>query len=281
MKLATYDDGSRDGQLLVVSRDLKQAHFATGIVTRMQALLDDWNFLSPQLQDLADALEAGRARHALPFDPRLCLAPLPRAFHWARTPAPDNDGPPVLTRHAGDRWQRPQAVLPRPPGAEPVQAELALAAVTGELGADLTPEQGLDGIRLLMLGLCWRLDSQATEVVAGWAPVALTPDELGPGWRGGRLDAKLELRWRGRAVAAADGVRPEARRAHLGQRIAAAASPSGLGSGSIVGGLPMATWTPPAEPADAAPSPGLLTAELRLAEGLAGFGAIEHRLLMA
>lgn len=281
MKLATFDDGSRDGQLLVVARDLTRAHFATGIVTRMQALLDDWNFLAPQLQDLADALDAGKARHALPFDPRSCLAPLPRAFHWARTPTPEGEGPPVLTRHAGDRWQRPQAVISQPAGAAPPQAELVLAAITGELGAELTPEQGLDGIRLLMFGLCWRLHGESDAVATGWAPVALTADELGPGWRGGRLDAKLELRWRGRAVAAADAVRPEARRAHLGQRIAAAAAASGLGSGSIVGGVPMASWTPPAEPTEEAPTPGLLAAELRLAEGLAGFGAIEHRLLTA
>ena len=47
MKLATYKDGSRDGQLVVVSTDLAQAHYASGIATRLQAVLDDWNFLSP------------------------------------------------------------------------------------------------------------------------------------------------------------------------------------------------------------------------------------------
>ena len=52
MKLATYQDGSRDGQLVVVSRDLSLAHFASGIATRLQAVLDDWNFLSPQLEEL-------------------------------------------------------------------------------------------------------------------------------------------------------------------------------------------------------------------------------------
>ena len=67
MKLATYKDGSRDGQLLVVSRDLTSAHYATGIAERLQQVLDDWNFLSPQLQDLSDTLnyemigEAARA----------------------------------------------------------------------------------------------------------------------------------------------------------------------------------------------------------------------------
>ncbi|MDU7586061.1 MAG: fumarylacetoacetate hydrolase, partial [Acidovorax sp.] len=83
MKLATYKDGSRDGQLVVVSRDLGTAHYATGIASRLQQVLDDWNFMAPQLQDLYDQLNAGRARHPFPFDPQQCMAPLPRAYQWA------------------------------------------------------------------------------------------------------------------------------------------------------------------------------------------------------
>ncbi len=83
MKLATYKDGSRDGQLVVVSRDLSSAHYATGVADRLQQVLDDWNFLSPQLQDISDTLNQGKARHAFAFDPRQCLAPLPRAYQWA------------------------------------------------------------------------------------------------------------------------------------------------------------------------------------------------------
>jgi fumarylacetoacetate (FAA) hydrolase len=79
MKLATLKDGSRDGQLVVVSRDLSTAHYATGIASKMQHLLDDWNFIAPQLQDLSIALNNGKARHAFPFEPKQCLSPLPRA----------------------------------------------------------------------------------------------------------------------------------------------------------------------------------------------------------
>ena len=83
MKLATYKDGSRDGQLVVVSRDLTTAHYATGIADTLQQVLDDWNFLAPQLEDLYLTLNTGKARHAFPFDPKLCMAPLPRAYQWA------------------------------------------------------------------------------------------------------------------------------------------------------------------------------------------------------
>ena len=78
MKLATFKDGSRDGQLVVVSRDLTTAHFATGIASRLQQVLDDWNFLSPQLQDLYVTLNQGKARHGFEFVPSLCMAPLPQ-----------------------------------------------------------------------------------------------------------------------------------------------------------------------------------------------------------
>jgi fumarylacetoacetate (FAA) hydrolase len=72
MKLATYKDGSRDGQLVVVSRDLSTAHHANGIAGRLQQVLDDWNFLSPQLQDLYETLNQGKARHAFAFEPAQC-----------------------------------------------------------------------------------------------------------------------------------------------------------------------------------------------------------------
>ena len=75
MKLATYRDGSRDGVLVVVSRDLREAHYATHAADRLQQALDDWNYIGPQLQDVYDALNAGRAREAFPFEPARCMAP--------------------------------------------------------------------------------------------------------------------------------------------------------------------------------------------------------------
>jgi fumarylacetoacetate (FAA) hydrolase len=83
MKLATYKDGSRDGQLVVVSRDLSRRTMRPASPPSLQQVLDDWNFLSPQLQDLYDTLNQGKARHAFAFDPRQCMAPLPRAYQWA------------------------------------------------------------------------------------------------------------------------------------------------------------------------------------------------------
>ncbi len=80
MKLATRKDDSRDGQLVVVSRDLKHAVMASRITGTLQRALDDWAFMAPQLQDLYDELNHGRAPNSFPFDPDEYLSPLPRAF---------------------------------------------------------------------------------------------------------------------------------------------------------------------------------------------------------
>ena len=82
MKLATINDGTRDGHLAVVARDLKTAHLADGIAPTLQAALDDWAFISPQLDDLYQALNSSRAARSFEFDPSACMAPLPRAYQW-------------------------------------------------------------------------------------------------------------------------------------------------------------------------------------------------------
>ena len=79
MKLASLDDGTRDGQLAVVSRDLSTAHIADGIAPSLRAALDDWVFIAPQLDALYRQLNDGkgdtRARRAFDFDPTRCMAP--------------------------------------------------------------------------------------------------------------------------------------------------------------------------------------------------------------
>lgn len=79
MKLATLKDGTRDGQLAVVSRDLKTAHLADGIAPTLQRALDDWSFIAPQLDLLYQTINSGCGHRAFDFDPANCMAPLPRS----------------------------------------------------------------------------------------------------------------------------------------------------------------------------------------------------------
>ncbi|WP_247660864.1 fumarylacetoacetate hydrolase [Ideonella alba] len=223
MKLATYQDGSRDGQLVVVSRDLTQAHYATDIATRLQQLLDDWNFLSPQLEDLSTTLNQGKARHAFPFDPAMCMAPLPRAA--ARLLAPP-EGP--LRRVASDALMGAREAWFG--AAAPLQAVPGLVAITGDIDTGADAGQALDGLRLLALGQDWQQDGESLS--AGFSPVAVTPDELGEAWRGGRLSVPLLWRRNGQALGALDlgAALPQG----LGERLAEAVRRRPLRAGSLL-----------------------------------------------
>ena len=79
MKLATLKDGSRDGTLLVVSRDLKRAQKADHIAPTLQAALNDWNYVLPFLSDVSNSLEKTKTNRSFELDPRQLMAPLPRA----------------------------------------------------------------------------------------------------------------------------------------------------------------------------------------------------------
>ena len=178
MKLASYADGSRDGHLVVVSRDLTQAHYATGIATRLQQVLDDWGFISPQLEDLAVQLNHGKLRHAFNFEPDKCLAPLPRAYGWAVVDAEGH-----VRREAGSFSS------PHQPLRAVARGELALAAITGDLAAACDASAALDALRLLTFAVDWRLDDELLATQC--APLAVTPDELGDAWAAGRFQARL------------------------------------------------------------------------------------------
>ncbi len=235
MKLATYKDGSRDGQLVVVSRDLSLAHYATGTATRLQQVLDDWNFLSPQLQDLYVTLNQGKARHAFAFDPRQCMAPLPRAGLWAEAAAPGGN---ALLLGATD-----DACF----GAEAWGIDLGaqLAAITGDVDTGASAEQGLDGIRLLVLANAWSLRAlEAGDRATGlgllhsrpatsFGPVAVTPDELGDAWQGGHAQLTLQTSVNGKRLGLTDAGPGGA--GHFGQLIAHLAKTRPLRAGSIVG----------------------------------------------
>ena len=262
MKLATYKDGSRDGQLAVVSRDLQSAHFATGIATRMQQLLDDWNFLSPQLEDLYQTLNQGKARHAFAFDPQPCMAPLPRAYQWAdgsafpnhidllsrargaEAPADFMDDPRVYQGGSDDLLGAcDDAVFAD--AAWGIDFEAELAAVTGDVAIGTSADAALDSVRLLMLANDWSLRHLVPGELAkqfgflqskpatAFAPVAVTPDELGAAWRGGRLHRPVDIAWNGKTVAHIDAGAEMS--LHFGQLIAHIARTRRLRAGSIVG----------------------------------------------
>jgi fumarylacetoacetate (FAA) hydrolase len=249
MKLASYADGSRDGHLVVVSRDLTQAHYATGIATRLQQVLDDWGFIAPQLEDLAVQLNHGKLRHAFAFEPEKCLAPLPRAYGWA-----------VVDAEGGVRREAGHFAHAHQPLRAPAAGEPALAGIVGDLNAASDAAAALDALRLLTLAVDWRIDGEvvATHV----APLAVTPDELGDAWAAGRLQARL--------VALHNGARLEPRdiAAAPGDALARLARLRALRAGQVAGAALGAL--------DVNLAPGdSLHLDLKTAAGASLFGAID------
>jgi fumarylacetoacetate (FAA) hydrolase len=262
MKLATYQDGTRDGQLVVVSRDLTQAHYASGIANRMQQLLDDWNFLSPQLQDLSETLNQGKARHAFPFDPKMCMAPLPRAYQWAdgsayinhvelvraarNTDVPDTYyTDPLMYQGGSDDFIGPQQDVVCRSEDFGIDFEAELAVITGDVKMGSTPEQSLESIRLVMLAndvslrnlippeLAKGFGFLQSKPATAFSPVAVTLDELGDAWQQGRLHLVMQSTWNGRKVGMCDAGTEMT--FHFGQLIAHICKTRNVGAGSIVG----------------------------------------------
>jgi fumarylacetoacetate (FAA) hydrolase len=224
-------DGSRNGQLAVVSRDLTLAHFATGIATTMQQLLDDWNFISPQLEDLSATLNGGKARHAFPFEPARCLAPLPRPVAWLRANGP------ALEAAAGGALAGARLPLVADAADAPFELLPQLAVITGDVPRGADADTALESLRLVLLGAeapqgaadaaAWRLH---THALAGFGPVAVTPDELGPAWRQGRCDGLLRVLRQGREWWRFD----TAGAAGFGSLVAAAARRRPLAAGTLL-----------------------------------------------
>ncbi|MEK9688728.1 MAG: fumarylacetoacetate hydrolase family protein [Burkholderiaceae bacterium] len=262
MKLATLKDGSRDGQLVVVSRDLSQAHYATGIANSLQQVLDDWAFMAPQLEDLSVALNQGRARHAFSFDPAQCMAPLPRAFQWADGSAYLNHvelvrkarnatvpesfyTDPLMYQGGSDDFIGPRDPIVVPDEAYGIDFESEIAVITGDVAMQVSPEEALESVRLVMLVNDVSLRHLIPDELAkgfgflqgkpatAFSPVAVTVDELGDAWQGGRLNGVLQSAWNGRRVGLCEAG-PEMT-FHFGQLIAHLAKTRRVRAGSVIG----------------------------------------------
>jgi fumarylacetoacetate (FAA) hydrolase len=260
MKFATYRDGSRDGQLVVVSRDLSLAQYASRIANRLQQVVDDWNFLSPQMQDVYDALNAGRARNAFAFDADQCMAPIPRAYQWVTAgPGPGA----MLAQGPSDDFLAAQDPLVLAGDGSSACYEVGVAAVTGDIAAGSGPTHALDGVRLLML-----FGHAPALQRAAFAPVAVTPDELGDAWAKGAVNFPLHLQFNGRPVPV-DDMAPAAA-LHLGPALGQLSRRRRLRAGSIVGVLRAI-----AGDSNRIAAGDRLRLEIRAANGLSIFGAIQ------
>lgn len=262
MKLGSLKEGGRDGTLIVVSRDLKQAVKATNIAKTLQAALDDWSNTAPRLNALYDELNAGHAADAFALDMATLAAPLPRAYEFV-------DGSAYLPHVERVRRARgaevPQSFYvdplmyqatsagflgPRDPVVVPsedygIDLEAEVIVITDDVPMATTPEQAASHIQLVGLVNDVSLRNLIpAELAKGFgflqskprsalSPVFVTPDELGDAWQGEKLHLPMRTwlndKWFGEAECGVD------MQFNFAQLVAHAAKTRSLTAGTIVG----------------------------------------------
>jgi fumarylacetoacetate (FAA) hydrolase len=218
MKLASLKQG-RDGQLVVVSRDLSRFASAAAVAPTLQAALDDWTSAEPRLTEIADALEADRIAHR-PFDSKAVAAPLPRAYQWADGSAyvnhvalvrkargvevpPSFWTDPLMYQGGSDVLLGPRDPINLADEAWGIDLEAEVVVILTDVPMGATHAEAESAIRLLMLVNDITLRNVTPSELAkgfgffhskpssAFTPVAVTPDELGHAWDGAKVNLSL------------------------------------------------------------------------------------------
>jgi fumarylacetoacetate (FAA) hydrolase len=219
MKLASLDDGSRDGRLVVVSSDLSRFTPATAVAATMQGALDDWGHAAPALAALYSELESGTIAGE-PFDQAAAHSPLPRAYQWADGSAYVNHvelvrrargaelpesfwTDPLMYQGAGDKFIAPRAAVDIADEAWGIDFEAEVAVITDDVPMGVSAEGAVEHIKLVMLVNDVSLRNLIPGELAkgfgffhgkpssAFSPVAVTPGALGDVWDGGRIALPL------------------------------------------------------------------------------------------
>jgi fumarylacetoacetate (FAA) hydrolase len=261
MKLATLRSGDPDGRLVIVSRDLRKAVYAPPIAPNLLHVMQNWDSLAPALQALSDELNSGKSAFAFDFEPTQCMAPLPRSFQWCDAsaflnhgklmerafkmePIPDFDTVPVMYQGASDDFIGPYDDVPFPDECLGIDFEGEFGVVVDTVPMGVSPATALDRVRLLVQINDWSLRALGPREMrtgfgflqakpsTSFAPVAITPDELGTAWHDGRVHMDLQVEWNGKQFG-----RPNAGQMNFsfGELIAHAARTRKLGAGTIIG----------------------------------------------
>lgn len=225
MKLATLNDGTRDGRLLVVNQDGTRARMAQAATT-MQAALDDWAQVEPLLRAEAGLLQASSHPDEFPIDFEKLSSPLPRAYEWidgsayishivlvrkargAEPPATLETDPLVYQGGSGT-FLGPRQDIEHFSDEWGIDFEAEICVVTGDVPMGTTASKAAPHVKLLMLANDVTLRNIIPEELAkgfgfyvskpstAFSPFAITPDELGDAWQDGRVHLPLRTTWNG------------------------------------------------------------------------------------
>ncbi|MFT4728749.1 MAG: fumarylacetoacetate (FAA) hydrolase [Granulosicoccus sp.] len=261
MKLATKRNSTRDGQLLVVSRDLSRYIDAADVSTTLQAALDNWDDVLPALQKISDELN-NNENIGQAFDQATVESPLPRSYQWADGSAyvnhvelvrkargvevPDSFWTdPLMYQGGSDTFIGPRDAIRMPTTEWGIDMEGEVAVITGDVPFGASKTQAADNIRLVMLvndvSLRALIPAELgkgfgffqSKPSSAFSPVAITPDELGESWDEGKLHLPLKVEYNNKPFGEANaGIDMTFDFPTL---IAHAAKSRRLGAGTIVG----------------------------------------------
>lgn len=261
MKLASLKDG-RDGQLVIVSRDLSKATDASDIAPTLQAALDDWDVLSPQLEARYALLNAGKIEESFDFDQEECESPLPRAYAWMDGSAYLNHvelvrkarnaevpesfySDPLMYQGGSDTFIGPRDPIMAIDEAHGIDMEAEITVITDDVPMGVSPEDAVNHIKLVMLvndvslrGLIPNELRKGFGFVHGkassaFSPVAVTPEELGTAWQGSTIDLPLLVDYNGKPFGKAN-VKTDMT-FNMAELVAHAAKTRDLCAGAIIG----------------------------------------------
>jgi fumarylacetoacetate (FAA) hydrolase len=261
MKLATLYDGSRDGRLVVVSKNLLEAVDASRVAWTLQGAIERWHEVEAPLIDLYEALNKGLVKEAFPFDMGNVAAPLPRAYQWCDAsaflshgermqrafglaPIEGADTVPLMYQGASDNFLGPCDDIPLPDEKHGIDFEGEFAVLVDDVPMGCTEAQAAGHIKLLLQLNDVSLRTLApremktgfgfiqAKPASSFAPVAVTPDELGDAWFMGKVHLPLEVQLNGQPIGHAHGGEMHF---SFPQLIAHAALTRRLHAGSLIG----------------------------------------------
>jgi len=260
MKFATLDNHTPDGRLLVVSRDLSRCVDAGAVAPTLLYAVQHWREVEAPLLRIYESLNSD-AQAGQPFDPRRCAAPLPRSPQWCdgsaflnhanlmaqafgTPPIPDLTTIPLMYQGASDDFLGPHADVGLPSEADGIDFEGEFGVIVDAVAMAATPEAALRQVLLVVQLNDWSLRTFGPREMrtgfgflqakpsTSFAPVAVTPDELGNAWTEGRVYLDLEVKWNGERFGQPHGGEMNF---SFGDLIAHAARTRRLTAGTIIG----------------------------------------------
>ena len=260
MKLGSLKSSSLDGDLVVVSQDLKTWISARDISPSMRLALENWSQVKDPLEALSRDLNEGKVKGSKVKESEF-LSPLPRSFQWidgstfiqhiklvrkSRNAALPETlyTEPLVYQGSGDSFLAPREDIPFLDESFGLDFEAEVAVITDDVPQGVSEKKALDHIVLILLCNDVSLRGLApgelkkgfgflqSKPSSSFSPFAVTPDELGKAWKEGRVHLPLQVNFNGESFGTASAGEMHF---HFGQVISHCAKTRKLTAGTLIG----------------------------------------------